>query len=99
MPAVAPYPSSSAVIPLNLLNSDNSKVTVALAWIVPVFGNICTEFRRKGLPNLFHSDSSVDDTALIKPEYVIMYFISLQVPNSIPFAIIIMFLDWKTWGK
>ncbi|GFS30027.1 hypothetical protein Acr_00g0009750 [Actinidia rufa] len=40
---ITPRPSSGAVIPPNLLNSDNSEVTVTLAQTVSVFGSGCNE--------------------------------------------------------
>ena len=42
---VTPRPSSNAIIPLNLLNSDSLEVTVTLAQTVPFFGNVCIEPR------------------------------------------------------
>ncbi|GFS30002.1 hypothetical protein Acr_00g0009640 [Actinidia rufa] len=42
-PTVASCPSSGTIISPNFLNSNSSKVTVALAWTVPVFSSVCTE--------------------------------------------------------
>ncbi|GFY84678.1 hypothetical protein Acr_03g0014520 [Actinidia rufa] len=43
-----------------------SEVNVALARIVPVFGNVYTELWRKGPSSLLHSDSSMEAPALAR---------------------------------
>ena len=58
-PDVTPRPNSSTVILPNLLNSDSSEVTMALAHTIAIFGSVCTELWCRGPPRLLHSDSLV----------------------------------------
>ena len=39
--------------------SSSSEVMVALAQIVPIFGNVCIELQRRGPPSLIRRDSLV----------------------------------------
>ncbi|GFZ19720.1 hypothetical protein Acr_28g0004250 [Actinidia rufa] len=44
---------------------------IALARIMLVFGSVCTQLWRRGPPSLLHNNSSVDVSALARPEFVI----------------------------
>ena len=52
---------------------------MSLAQTLPVFGSVCTELRRRGPPSLFHNDSLAEAPTLAHPNYIIVYFASLQV--------------------
>ena len=75
---VAPRPKSGTNTLSNLLNSDNSKVTIALARTMSVFDSVCTELRHRKSPNLLHNNNLVEALALARPEYVILYFVPLH---------------------
>ncbi|GFS43735.1 hypothetical protein Acr_00g0086610 [Actinidia rufa] len=76
--AVAPRPSSNAVILPNLLNNDNSEVTMVLAQTMPVSSSVCTGLRYREPPNLLHGHRSVKTSALVRPESIIVYFVHIQ---------------------
>ena len=73
-----PLSNFNAVTLPNLQNNHNSEVVAALIQTVPMFGSVLTELQRRGSPRLLHRDSSVVVSALGRPEFIIVYFISLQ---------------------